>query len=132
MNIREKFADFIGEYLSENGTNRENYGIKTEYYISDDVIVHWIRNSVCHGRKTNYSEWFFKTVYKDRISKKNTQFVAYVYDLEENPSIIYLYNMIPDPMDKTRWKKLKRHEKKIDNHRYFKRGSFLIEMWLNF
>ena len=123
MNIREKFADFIGEYLSENGANRENYGIDTEHYISDDVIVYWIRRSSIHR------EWCFKTMHKERISKKNTQFVAFVYDLEEFPDEIYLFDIIRDPTDKTKYNKINRREKKIDNHRYFKRGSFLIEMW---
>lgn len=122
MSIREKFADFIGEYLTENGANREKYGISTEHHISDDVIVHWIRRSSIH------KEWCFKTVHKDRISKKNTQFVAFVYDLEECPEMIYCFDMIPDPTDRMKSKLINRRKKKIDNHTHFKRGSFLIEI----
>ena len=127
MDIREKFADFIGEYLSKNGENREKYGIKTEYYLTDDVIVHWIR------RSSNVKEWCFKTRHKDRIAKKNTQFDAFVYDLEESPNMIYIFDLGPDPKDPCRkFIKSNIRKVKIDNHRYFKRGSILIEMWSDF
>ena len=123
MDIREKFADFIGEYLSKNGENREKYGIKTEYYLTDDVIVHWIRRSSIH------KEWCFKTVHKDWISKKNTQFDAFVYDLEESPNMIYIFDLGPDPKDPCRkFIKSNIRKVKIDNVKNFQRGPFLIKL----
>lgn len=122
MDIREKFADFIGDYLSKNSANREDYGIKTEYYITDDVIVHWIR------RSSNLKEWCFKTRHKDRIAKKNTHFDAFVYDLEEYPNMIYTFDLGPDPKDPCRkYIKSNIRKVKIDNVKNFQRGSFLIK-----
>jgi hypothetical protein len=118
MDIREKFANFIGEYLSKNGANREQYGINTEYYISDDVIVHWIRRSSIH------KEWCFKTRHKDRIVKGNT---AFVYDLDESPNENIIFDIGPDPQNPSKFKKRNIRKVKIDNVKNFQRGSFLIK-----
>ena len=122
MDIPEKFADFIGEYLSKNGANREKYGIKTEYYITDDVIVHWIRRSSIH------KEWCFKTMHKDRIVKKNTNFTAFVYDLDESPNRNFIFDIGTDPQNPSEIKKSNIRKVEIDNKTYFRRGPFLIDM----
>lgn len=127
MDTREKLVDFIEDYLSENAIHKDRYGISPDrkdkkYHLSQDVCVNWIRRSSIHR------EWCFKTIPIDNIYKKGTCLTAFVYDVEEFPTIINTFDMINDPVHKGRIKTVNVRKKKIDNRRYFQRGSFLIEI----
>ena len=122
IEIREKMADFIGDYLSTKNDCKENYQTSIEptddCNLINDVHVSWVR------RCNMYKEWSFRS---SSMSKRAPVQIAFVYDLDESPNQIYVFDLGPDPQNPFKFKKSNIRKVKIDNVKNFQRGSFLIK-----